>query len=357
MWADEVAGAALYRALAEHAGERQRDIFLRLADAEERHAGHWAELLADQGVTDLRPPRLPFRIRVLRFLAARFGADAVIPLVLRLEASDADRYRGVPEAPASMAASEVAHGRVLGAMGGGSPGESIARAEGRHQAFVGGTLRASVFGVNDGLVSNLALVVGMAGGTSDSGVVLLAGVAGLIAGAFSMAAGEWVSVRSQREHFERELATESMELEAFPEEEAEELSLIYQAKGIPEEEAEALTRQIMDDPEVALDTLAREELGLDPGDLGSPWLASSSSFLSFGLGAAVPVVPYVLSSGGLALGVAAALSALALFGVGALTTVFTAKSAVRTGARMVVVGGLAAVITYVIGTLVGVAVD
>lgn len=357
MWEDELVGAALYRALAEHADDSRRDVFLRLADAEERHAEHWAGLLADHGVTGLRPPRLPFRVRLLGFIARRFGSDAVIPMVLRLEAADAAKYRTVPEAPESMAASEEAHGRVLSALGSDSTGETIARAEGRHRTGVGGALRASVFGVNDGLVSNLALVMGVAGGSDTSDVVLLAGVAGLVAGAFSMAAGEWISVRSQRELYEREIAIEAMELEAFPEEEREELSLIYQAKGIPEAEAEALASRIMARPDTALDTLAREELGLDPGALGSAWVAAISSFLAFALGASVPVLPFVVSEGGAALGVAAVISGISLFGIGVLTTLFTARPAVRAGLRMVMVGAMAAAITYGIGSAVGVALD
>lgn len=357
MWAAELAGAALYRTLAEHAGERRRDIFLRLADAEARHAGHWEALLAEHGITGMRAPRLPFRTRFLRFLARRFGTDVVLPMVLRLEASDADRYRGVPEAPPRMAASEVAHGRVLSALDGASPGEGIARAEGRHRTGTGGALRAAVFGVNDGLVSNLALIMGVAGGTDDGRVVLLAGIAGLVGGAFSMAAGEWISVRSQREAYEREIATEAVELEAFPEEEREELSLIYQAKGIEEEEAEALAARIMERPDTALDTMAREELGLDPGDLGSAWLAAVASFLSFSLGAVVPVAPYLVGEGVAALVVALALAASGALGIGALTSVFTSRPAGRSALRMAATAALAAGVTYVIGSAVGVAIE
>lgn len=358
MWADEMTGATLYRILAEHCDERRRGIFLRLADAEERHAAHWAGLLAEAGVTDLVAPKRPFRVRFLGFLARRFGADTVIPIVLRLEAADADKYRRVPEAPPAMAASEEAHGRVLSAMDEtAGQGERIARAEGRHRIGAGGALRASVFGVNDGLVSNLALVMGVAGGTDGGNFVLLAGVAGLVAGAFSMATGEWISVRSQRELYEREIAVEAAEMEAFPEEEREELALIYQAKGIPQAEAEALAAQIMSQPETALDTLAREELGLDPGALGSAWVAAASSFFAFGLGAFVPVLPYLVWSGTGALWAAALLAGGCLFGIGVLTSVFTARPAVRTGSRMVFVGGVAAAVTYLVGSAIGVSID
>lgn len=358
MWSDEIAGAALYRALAECSDDARRPVFLKLAEAEERHAAHWAGLLAAQGITDLEPPGLPFRVRFLGFLARRFGADAVVPIVMRLEASDAAKYRSVPEAPASMAASEMAHGRVLSSMDrDAGTGERIARAEGRHRIGAGGALRAATFGVNDGLVSNLALVMGVAGGTSDSQVVLLAGVSGLMAGAFSMGAGEWVSVRSQRELYEREIEVEAEELEAFPEEERDELALIYQAKGIPESEAEALADQIMEQPETALDTLAREELGIDPDSLGSAWVAALSSFVSFVAGAVVPVVPFMIGSGPGAIWAAASLAAAGLFMAGALISVFTARGALRSGVRMVLIGGVAAGVTFLIGSAVGVSLD
>jgi vacuolar iron transporter family protein len=358
LWADELGGAALYRALAEHADERRRPIFLALAEAEERHAAHWAERLREGGVTDLTPPRLPFRIRVLRRLAKWLGTETVLPIVLRAEAADADRYRDVAAAPAVMAAQEAMHGKVVAAMrGGDSAGGRIAASEGRHRAGVGGTLRAAVFGVNDGLVSNFSLVMGVAGGTSNRSIVLLAGVAGLVAGAFSMASGEWISVRSQRELYENELRIEEQELSAFPDEEREELELIYQAKGIDPEEAKALVDNIMARPDVALDTLAREELGLDPGRLASPWVAAGSSFAAFAAGAFLPVVPFFFGSGVAAVVVSALLSVSALFGVGAAISVFTGRHAGRSGLRMAAIGAAVATATFFVGKVVGVSVS
>jgi vacuolar iron transporter family protein len=358
LWADELGGAALYRALADHADERRRPIFLALAEAEERHAAHWAERLREGGVTDLTPPRLPFRIRVLRRLAKWLGTETVLPIVLRAEAADADRYRDVAAAPAVMAAQETMHGKVVAAMrGGDSAGGRIAASEGRHRAGIGGTLRAAVFGVNDGLVSNFSLVMGVAGGTSNKSIVLLAGVAGLVAGAFSMASGEWVSVRSQRELYENELRIEQQELSAFPEEEREELELIYQAKGIDPEEAKALVDNIMQRPDVALDTLAREELGFDPGTLASPWVAAGSSFAAFAAGAFLPVVPFFIGSGVAAAVTSALLSVLALFGVGAAISVFTGRHAGRSGLRMAAIGAVVATATFLVGKVVGVSVN
>lgn len=358
LWSDELAGAALYRVLADHADEHRRPIFLSLAEAEERHAAHWAALMREQGVTQPRRPRKPFRVRALGFLARIFGTEAILPIVLRAEAADADKYRGVAEAPAAMAAQEMVHGRVVAAMrGGGTAGGRIAASEGRHRTGVGGALRAGVFGVNDGLVSNFSLIMGVAGGTANKSIVLLAGVAGLVAGSFSMAAGEWVSVRSQRELYENELRIEREELTAFPEEEREELELIYQAKGVDPAEARALVANIMERPDVALDTLAREELGLDPGRLASPWVAAFASFASFGAGALLPVIPFFFGGGTAAVIVAVALSVVTLYGVGAAISVFTGRHAGRSGLRMMVIGALVASATFVIGKAVGVGVS
>jgi VIT1/CCC1 family predicted Fe2+/Mn2+ transporter len=185
---------------------------------------------------------------------------------------------------------------------------------------------------------------------------LLAGVAGLLAGSFSMAAGEYVSVRAQRELFEQQIAMEKQELEMSPKEEEEELSLIYQAKGIPEVDARLMARRIVENPRTAVDTLAREELGLDPKQLGSPWMAAGSSFVAFIGGALIPVLPFLFSSGVLGLVASALLSCLALFGVGALISIFTARGPLLSGARMLAIGLLASAITYCVGWLLGVSV-
>jgi VIT1/CCC1 family predicted Fe2+/Mn2+ transporter len=353
MRGDELDAAALYRALADASEGRRRQVLSRLAEAEERHARHWERLLREAGVTEFPALKPTLRTRVLSLLARRFGADTVLPLVLRLEAADAAKYRDVAEAPETMSAEEMAHGRAVAALGGGGKGEQIARSEGRHRATAGGALRAAVFGVNDGLLSNLLLIVGVAGGTSNRNIILLAGLAGLLAGAFSMAAGEWVSVQSQRELYEREIAVEREELSAFPEEELEELILIYQAKGLSEEEATALAGRIMRRPESALDTLTREELGLAPGELGSPWVAALSSFGSFAVGAFIPVIPFLFGAGTAALAIAVALSAVTLFLVGAAIAMLTGRNPLRGGLRMVVIAGLVGLASNMIGRLIG----
>jgi VIT1/CCC1 family predicted Fe2+/Mn2+ transporter len=231
------------------------------------------------------------------------------------------------------------------------------RQERWHRLGGGGALRASIFGINDGLVSNLSLVVGVAGAAPEAGTVLLAGVAGLLAGAFSMAAGEYVSMRSQRELFERQIDLEKMELEVHPEEEREELALIYRAKGIPRAEADRLADTIIANREVALDTLAREELGLDPSELGSPWAAAAGSFGAFAVGAFIPVLPYLLVRGDLTIVAAVILGAVALLVVGASLSLFTGRNPLYSGLRMLALGAVAAAATYGIGRLVGASVS
>lgn len=354
---DELQAALLYRGLAALDPEKS-EILVKLAEAEDRHAAHWRRILGQHGIevtTEVAPAA---RTRMLLALARRFGVGSVLPVIIRAEAADADKYRGVAQAPTAMAEEEMAHGRRLAAIGGvDTTGAQIASAEGRHRAGAGGALRAAVFGVNDGLVSNFSLVMGVAGGTSDSQVVVLAGVAGLFAGAFSMAAGEWISVRSQSELYEHEIEAEREELRYFPEEERDELELIYRAKGLTPEEAKRLADRLLEDPDSALDTLTREELGIDPEEVGGAgaWVAAGSSFVSFAFGAVIPLLPFLFLAGTAQLVLAAVLSALALASVGGFLGVFTGRSVAWSGLRMVLIGGAAAAATYLIGTLFGVA--
>jgi len=225
----------------------------------------------------------------------------------------------------------------------------------RHQSGgAGNALRAGVFGVNDGLVSNAALIYGVAGAAQEPSIILLTGVAGLLAGAFSMAAGEYVSVRSQREMFEYQIGLERDELETYPDEEAAELALIYAAKGMDPVEARRLADTLMQDPARALDTLAREELGLNPDELGSPWVAASSSFAAFTAGAMLPLLPFLFGSGRGALIESVALTAVGLFAVGASMSLFTGRHALPSGLRMLGIGGAAGLATYFIGSWLGV---
>jgi len=361
-WKGEQDGAALYDAVAaSESNPKLAEVYRRLAAAERRHAQLWAEKLRQAGIEAPRF-RPSTRTRLLAWLARRGGARFVLPSVFALEQVDRDKYDKQPDARAAgMARDEHSHARLLGHIqqsGGGMPGADVARLEGRHRTAGGNALRAAVLGANDGLVSNFALVMGVAGADLPGRTILITGVAGLLAGSFSMALGEWLSVKSSRELYEHQMRTEAAEIEASPEEEAEELALIYQARGMEERESEVLARRIMTDPRGALDVMAREELGIDPSELGgSPWVAAFTSFLLFSAGALIPVLPFLFTSGTTAVGVSLALSALGLFGLGAGITLFTARSPLRSGLRSVLFGLAAAGGTYAIGRLIGVTVN
>lgn len=367
-YTDERQGAALYEALA--AVERDPDragILRQLAGVEARHAARWEEKLRSAGV---EPPRVGVGVqgRSIAWLARRLGVEAVMPLVRGMELRAAGMYAGQPDA-ADFVPDERGHARTIAALARGrkpslgaaaeapvDAATAILEREPSHRRDNAGSLRAAVFGVNDGLVSNLSLVLGVAGANPEPRIILLTGIAGLLAGAFSMAAGEYVSVSAQRELYERQIALEREELLADPEEERQELALLYQAKGVPAEEAARISERLMSDPAVALDTLVREELGLDPASLGSPWTAATSSFFAFGVGAVIPVAPYLFGAGSLAFLLSAVLSALALALVGAALTLFTGRNPLIGAVRMVGIGALAASVTFLVGRLIGVSV-
>jgi VIT1/CCC1 family predicted Fe2+/Mn2+ transporter len=220
-----------------------------------------------------------------------------------------------------------------------------------------GALRAAIFGMNDGLVSNLSLIFGVAGSGLAADVVVIAGFAGLLAGAFSMGAGEYISMKVQREVFEQLIHKEAHEIATMPDEEERELAGIFEAKGIEPATAASIAADVMKDPQIALETHAREELGIDMKEgLGSPWGAAGSSFVMFSVGAAVPLLPFLFTSGETAIVVSACLSAVTLFAVGAAMTILTGRGVLLSGARMLGIGAIAAAITYGVGNLVGVAV-
>ena len=326
-WRSEKTAAYLSSAVAasEHDPDKAK-LFREMADAAETQAGILAKDLKQ--VPAFQPS---LRSRLTASLIGLFGPRAMKPIL------SASKVRGV----------SVYSGKVQA----GHPWPtSVEEVGARHRGLGGGTLRAGVFGVNDGLVSNTCLVMGVAGAAVEPGIILLTGVAGLLAGAFSMAAGEFISMLSQKEMFEYQIGQEKDELERYPAEEAEELALIYAARGVPLDEARALTKKLMANPEQALDTLAREELGLNPDDLGSPIGAAISSFISFCIGASLPLIPFLL---GLSNGVtiAAVLSGAALFVVGATLSLFSGKGALLGGLRMFLIGAAAAAATYGIGSL------
>jgi len=331
-WLEEKRSAYLYRAMAEaEAGTPRAQLFSGLAAEAENQSGIWARHAgtdAPEFVPDLR-------VRMVASLVRRYGPRPLRAVLVAMKVRGLSVYsRAAPGHPLPTALEEEGK---------------------RHRAVSGGgNLRAAVFGVNDGLVSNASLILGVAGASANNSMILLSGVAGLLAGAFSMAAGEYVSVRSQREMFEYQIGLERDELAQYPEEEAEELALIYAARGMPREEAQKLAKTIIADPVQALDTLAREELGLNPDDLGSPWGVAIFSFLSFAAGALVPLLPFLALSGERALPVSIGCTALTLFAVGAVISLFTGRSALRGGLRMLCIGAAAGGLTYAIGKLLGV---
>jgi vacuolar iron transporter family protein len=359
---DELDSAALYRQIASaESDEGLASVYRRLAEAEERHAEFWAKRLRDAG-EPMPSRKVGWRAQVLGLLAKRFGAAFVVPTIDAMEQADAGSYDAQPEAAGTeLPADERSHARLLGAIAGQQPGglqgPAIARLEGRHRAASGNSLRAAVLGANDGLVSNFSLVMGVAGAQLSSTQILITGLAGLAAGAGSMAMGEWISVMNARELYGRQIAIEREELEEVPDEEREELALIYQAKGLPPDQAAELADRLISSPEHALDTLSREELGIDPEELGgSATAAAGTSFVLFAIGAIIPIVPYIFLSGALAAVLSAALCTLALFGIGALITLLTGRSVLFSGTRQVVIGLGAAALTFGIGRLIGTAV-
>jgi VIT1/CCC1 family predicted Fe2+/Mn2+ transporter len=355
---------------------RRAEAFRTIAATERRHAEIWANRLRELGA-NVPPvdPRPRARVRLIMVLARLFGTHAVTSLVLALEGDESGIYesQASPEV-ASIAADEEANAEIwrqlererrtaaasasiLQAGSGSASGIPGKAGEAWHRSARSGTLRAVIFGVSDGLVSNLSLVMGVAGASSnDPRFILLAGLAGLLAGAFSMAAGEYISMQSQRELFEHQIVLERAELEMMPEVEAEELVAIYRSKGFTESEARTVARRLAADPEAALDTLVREELGLDPDELGSPWGAAGGSFAAFAVGAAVPVAPFLFGGGGIVFALSITLSLLALFAVGAGVSLVTGRGLLFSGMRQVAIGSMAAAVTYAVGLAIGVSI-
>ncbi len=357
--------AALYHGLAELSDGQRREVLGELAGIEEKHAAFWIDRIVQHGGTP--PTRESFvpseRTRSLLVQARRYSPDVVLPIVEQDERDAVEGYAEEPDAPAWMQDDEAGHARTLAELieqetraAGAHPSDGAAPAEQWHRIDKSGTLRAAIFGINDGLVSNTALVMGFAGAGTPRTTVLLAGLAGWLAGAFSMGAGEYISMANQREAYERELELEREEIEAHPEDEQRELELIYQAKGVDPETAARVAAQVMSDKDVALDTMAREELGLDPDDLGSPLRAAVGSFLAFSLGAVLIVIPYMITGGGVALAGAIGLALVALAVVGGTMSRITGRPVVRGIARQLAVGALAAGATYLFGAIFGVTV-
>ncbi len=365
------------------------EVMRTIAEDERRHAAVWERHLRDAGHEVPRAGGPGARVRFTLAVAGLLGTKAVADLVRAMEGNEERRYaRGAPPAEAShapaaaghapdvmaaMAADERRHAEVWrqirqeSSVDAGAAVVDDAARRGRVAAGVAeitkaenwhrggaGTLRAIVFGASDGLVSNLSLIMGIAGATSEPSIILLSGIAGLLAGAFSMAAGEYISVRSQVEVLERQIALERAELEAIPEEEFEELVAIYRSKGLPDEDARRFAEHIFQDKEVALQTLVREELGLDKDGMSSPWSAAGGSFVAFCIGAVIPVIPFLFGGGDMVLITSFVASLVGLFVLGALVSLLSGRNMVFSGMRQVLIGAAAAVVTYLVGSLIGV---
>lgn len=336
-WRSEKTAAYLSGAVAAAESDPTKaKLFRQMADAAETQAGILAKDL--KPVPDFTPS---LRSRITALLLGIFGPRAMRHVL------SASKVRGVSvyRAKASPPEAEGAKGHPWP-----TSVEDVGR---QHKNYGSGTLRAGVFGVNDGLVSNTLLVMGVAGAAVDTHVILLTGVAGLLAGAFSMGAGEYISMLSQREMFEYQIGQERDEIARYPKEEAEELALIYAARGIPIEEARDVAKHLIANPEKALDTLTREELGLNPDELGSPIGAALSSFMTFSIGASLPLIPFVFGYADHGILIASIISGTALFCVGAALSLFSGRSALIGGGRMLAIGSAAAVATYYIGSLFG----
>lgn len=338
----DVQNEALYRALASiESDPRQARVYGRLAAVEQAHAEYWRRRLHELDA-DAAPPRPGLRVAALIWLARRFGPGFVLPSINRIE-SQGDHPPEM-DPPGLQRLEEPPRGRAR-------------RFQGRHRAADGNALRAAVLGANDGLVSNLSLVMGVAGADVSDRTILVTGLAGLVAGACSMAMGEWLSVNSSREYYRTQIELEKRELMAAPAEERAELEQIYLSRGLDEGEARELADRLMRDPGAALDALVREGLGIDPEQLGgSAWVAAASSFCLFALGAIFPVAPYFLLGGIEAVAASLAAGALALMAIGAGTSLFTGRSIGFSALRQLAIGFAAAGITYGIGRLVGVSI-
>ncbi len=335
-------------------------IFRDLAEIEHGHAAKMLERLQQSGAPAVMPPP-SWRARVLDRIGKIFGYDYIIGVMMDTEKSIAQAIVRQKEAgKIPVTGEEGNHVKILQSLLTNKQrvsGEELSRIEGRHKTVGGNALRAAVLGANDGLVSNLSLVMGVAGATSGQSEILLAGSAGLLAGALSMALGEWISVKSSQELYERQMALEMDEIIANPEGEVKEIALIYIAKGIPEAQAHEMAQKAMSNKDDAHALLIKEELGINPEELkSSAWEAAITSFVLFAIGAIIPLAPFFWGGGYTAILASVGFSTLGLFIIGSAITLFTGKSVWFSGGRQVVFGLLAAAVTFGIGKLVGVSI-
>lgn len=330
--------AALYSRLAEVATDaRLTRVYRRIAEGEQANADFWESRLRELGAV-VPAPRTGLRVRALGWFAQTFGTEFVMPTVVRLEHAD---HAETPVDRSGHRDHFV------------SPHVNRVRGH-NHRAQSGNTLRAAVLGANDGLVSNVSLVMGMAGAASNDRAVLLAGLAGLVAGACSMALGEWLSMNSSREFYQAQITERAERLAVAPEDGVRHIAGIYHDKGLGRAEAEHLAEHLTETPRAALDTVVREDLGVDPTELGgSAWGAAISSFCLFAFGAAFPVAPYLFLHGHTALLGSAAATAVGLALIGTGTSLFTGRSVLFSVARQFAITVAAAAVTYGVGHLLG----
>lgn len=334
-WYEEKRSVYLYNIIAKKESSKTRKaLFRELADMANKQAAIWESELKKSGRAAPKKFNPDLRTRLVGKLIQYFGAKSLRFILSAMKVRGMSVYLNIdPNYPFSTTAAHHEH---------------------RHKGISSaGNMRAAVFGVNDGLLSNVSLLLGIAGATADQHFILLSGIAGMLAGACSMAAGEYVSVRSQREFYEYQIELERQELIQYPEEEASELAVIYHARGLPKNEAVKLSKLIISNPEKALDTLAREELGLNPAELSSPTGAAISSFIAFAIGALIPLMPFLFGVYHWNLLISVILAGTSLFTIGALLSLFTNRSALLSGLRMLVIGAAAGGFTYLIGNLVG----
>jgi VIT1/CCC1 family predicted Fe2+/Mn2+ transporter len=355
----EVDAGFLYDLLAKHEkDENVANVFRQMSEIENSHA---LVFMQKNKIDISLLPGPSNRAKVLKFIGSVLGYDYVLGVLLDTEKSIASSLVNARKSSNTAASiSDTAHVTILKNILNNNQnisGSNLARFEKRHRSVGGNALRAAVLGGNDGLVSNFSLVMGIAGATSGQSEVLLAGLAGLLAGALSMALGEWISVKSSQELYENQMQLEMEELEHNPEGEEKELALIYISKGIPEAQAKSMAKQIMTNIEDAHEILIKEELGINKEDLqGSAMEAAITSFLLFSIGAIIPVIPFFFLVGYNAIILSTIFSAIGLFLIGASITLFTGKSIWFSGFRQVLFGLIAAGITFGIGKLIGVAV-
>jgi VIT1/CCC1 family predicted Fe2+/Mn2+ transporter len=355
----EVDASFLYKILAENEpDEAVANIFRQMSGIEQSHA------LAFMKKNNLDVSQLPGpskRARVLKSIGKVLGYDYVLGVLLDTEKSlSTSILRSRKRTQQTGSFSDTAHVTILKNILNTRTkisGSNLARFEKRHRSVGGNALRAAVLGGNDGLVSNFSLVMGIAGASIGQKEILIAGIAGLLAGALSMALGEWISVKSSQELYENQMELEMEELETNPEGEEKELAIIYMTKGIPEDQAQKMAKDIISDKDNAHALLVKEELGINAEELrGSAFEAAGASFLLFSIGAIIPVFPFFFAGGLQAVLISTLLSAMGLFLIGASITLFTGKSLWYSGFRQVLFGLAAAAVTFGIGKIIGISI-